>query len=127
MTSREVQLPDPPPPWVWDYNREMRETRLRVEELLAEGRVEEAEAYMEQRRRVFVEQGHNIRKLNQAWFAFHGSYATSPSTVNPIGGQLEWLRAQQSSLRAFVATVSSVSRYEDLLAILAQEGPAPGS
>ena len=118
MTPKEVLPPDPPPPGVWDYNREMRETRLRVDELLAEGRVEEAEEYMEQRRRVFVEQGHNMRKLNQAWFAFHGSYATSPSTVNPIGGQLEWLRAQKSSLRAFVATVSPIARHEDLLALL---------
>jgi hypothetical protein len=118
MTSREVLPPEPLPPGVWDYNREMRETRLRVEELLAEGRVEQAEAYMEQRRREFVAQGHNIRKLNQAWFAFHGSYATSPSTVNPIGGQLEWLRAQKGSLRAFVATVSSIARHEDLLALL---------
>jgi len=118
MTSKEVLPPEPPPPGVWDYDREMRETRLRVDELLAAGRVEEAEAYMEQRRRVFVENGHNIRKLNQAWFAFHGSYATSPSTVNPIGGQLEWLRAQQSSLRAFVSTVSAVSQHADLLALL---------
>lgn len=121
MTSREVQPPEPPPPNVWDYDREMRETRLRVEELLEEGRVGEAEAYMEERRRVFVERGHNIRKLNQAWFAFHGSYATSPSTVNPIGGQLEWLRAQMGSLRAFVDIVSSIARPEDLRALL----PAP--
>jgi hypothetical protein len=118
MTSKEVQPPEPPPLGVWDYDREMRETRLRVEELLAERQVEEAEAYMEQQRRTFVAQGYNIRKLNQAWFAFHGSYATSPSTVNPIGGQLEWLRAQRGSLRAFVSTVSSISQHEDLLALL---------
>jgi hypothetical protein len=118
MTSKEVVPPEPPPPGVWDYNREMRETRLRVEELLAEGQVDQADEYMEQRRRVFVEHGHDIRKLNQAWFAFHGSYATSPSTVNPIGGQLEWLRAQSSSLRAFVSTVSAISQHADLLALL---------
>jgi len=118
MTSKDVVPPEPPPPGVWNYDREMRETRLRIEELLAEEQVDQAEEYMEQRRRVFVENGHNIRKLNQAWFAFHGSYATSPSTVNPIGGQLEWLRAQQSSLRAFVSTVSAVSEHADLLALL---------
>ena len=118
MTSKEVVPPEPPPPGVWDFDREMRETRLRVEELLTQEQVDQAEEYMEQRRRVFVEHGHNIRKLNQAWFAFHGSYATSPSTVNPIGGQLEWLRAQQSSLRAFVSTVSAISEHADLLALL---------
>ena len=118
MTSKEVVPPEPPPPGVWDFDREMRETRLRVEELLTQEQVDQAEEYMEQRRRVFVEHGHNMRKLNQAWFAFHGSYATSPSTVNPIGGQLEWLRAQQSSLRAFVSTVSAISEHADLLALL---------
>ena len=118
MTSKEVVPPEPPPLGVWDYDREMRETRLCVEELLAEAQVDQAEEYMEQRRRVLVENGHNIRKLNQAWFAFHGSYATSPSTVNPIGGQLEWLRAQRSSLRAFLSTVSSISEHADLLGLL---------
>lgn len=72
---------------------------------------------MEARRQLFVEQGYNIRKLNQAYFAFHGSYATSPSTGNPIGGQLEWLRGQHPTLRAFVRDIRSVGRYEDLVAL----------
>jgi hypothetical protein len=118
MTGGDLVWPDEPPPDQFDYNREMRRTRLRVDELLAEGQVEEAEAYMEQQRLFFVEHGHNIRKLNQAWFAFHGSYATSPSTVNPIGGQLEWLRAQQSSLRHFVRAVSRFAEHQDLLDLL---------
>ena len=101
----------------------MRETRLRVDDLLAEGRVEEAEAYMEERRLIFVEQGYGLRKLNQAYFAFHGSYATSPSSGNPIGGQLEWLRAQSPTLRDYVRTVSSFARYDVLLITRAREKP----
>ena len=81
------------------------------------------EAYMEERRLFFVEHGHNIRKLNQAYFAFHGSYATNPSTGNPIGGQLEWLRAQSPTLRDYIHTVAAFSRYDDLLLLLAQERP----
>ena len=52
--------PEELPPGQFDYNREMRQTRLRVDELLAEGKVEEAEAYMEERRQLFVEQGHSL-------------------------------------------------------------------
>jgi len=126
-SAAEIVWPKEPPPGVFDYDREMRRTRLRVDELLAEGKVEEVEAYMEERRLLFVEQGHNLRKLNQAYFAFYGSYATNPSTGNPIGGQLEWLRAQSPSLRAFLLQVSSFSRYEDLLATLPHEADGPPS
>jgi hypothetical protein len=117
----EIIWPDESPPDQFDFNREMRQTRLRVDELLAQGKVEEAEAYMEQRRQFFVEHGHNIRKLNQAYFAFYGSYATSPSTGNPIGGQLEWLRDQSPTLKGYLLTVASVRRYDDLLALLAED------
>ena len=118
MSAGEMVWPEEPPPDQFDYNREMRKTRLRVDELLAEGQIEQAEAYMEQRRLFFVAQGYNIRKLNQAYFAFYGSYATNPSTGNPIGGQLEWLRGQSASLRNYLFTVAPIGQYEDLLALL---------
>ena len=68
--------PDPP---AFSFNREMRETRLEADRLLAEGKIEEAESYMEQRRLVFADNGYFLRKLNQAYFAFHGSYADRPT------------------------------------------------
>ncbi len=67
----------------FDFAREMRRTRVRVDELLAGGSVEEAEAYMEERRQVFVKNGYFIRKLNQAYFAFHGTYAPAPPRSAP--------------------------------------------
>lgn len=123
MSAREVPPPPEPPPGQFDYNREMRKTRMRVDELLAEGKVEEAEAYMEERRQFFVAHGYHIRKLNQAYFAFYGSYATSPSVVSPIGGQMEWLRARCPSLRAFLLTVAQIDRPEVLTTLIAQERP----
>jgi hypothetical protein len=120
MTGGEAIWPDEPPAGEFNYNREMRQTRLYVEELLQQGRIEEAEAYMEDRRQFFVDRGYNIRKLNQAYFAFYGSYATNPSTANPIGGQLEWLRGQSDSLRAFVHTVGTLSSHQELLDLLSQ-------
>jgi hypothetical protein len=118
MSAGDLVWPEELPPDQFDFNREMRVTRLRVDELLAEGQTEEAEAYMDERRQLFVENGHNIRKLNQAYFSFYGSYATNPSTGNPIGGQLEWLRGTSTALRDFLLTVASVGRHEDLLALL---------
>jgi hypothetical protein len=77
--------PEPPQ---FDFREEMRITRERVDELLAAGEIEQAEAYMEQRRLLFWEQGYRIRKLNQAYFAFHGSYAAEPGGAagdDPVG------------------------------------------
>jgi hypothetical protein len=54
-----------------------------VDRLLAEGKVEEAEQAMEAKRQFFAENGINIRKINQAYFAFYGSYADSPSPATP--------------------------------------------
>ena len=100
---------DPPPGF--DFGIEMRETRRMADGLLAEGRIDEAEAYMEQRRRLFVENGHDIRKLNQAYFAFHGTYADSPFSVSPIGEQLERYRGAFGSVGEFIRSVSAMYSY----------------
>ena len=99
----------------FDFNREMRATRLMVDKLLAEGRVEETEVYMEQRRRLFVDNGFPIRKLNQAYFAFFGTYAESPASVSPIGDQLRQFRDLTPDVGAFIKEVSAVSSYQQFL------------
>ena len=71
------------------FTKEMRETRLGVEELLAQGKVEEAEEYMKERWWYLSLGGYRLRKLNQAYFAFRGNYAESPASVSPIGDQLK--------------------------------------
>ena len=104
----------------FDFAREMRKTRLRVDELLSHGAVEEAEAYMEARRKLFVANGFNMRKLNQAYFAFHGTYAESPASVSPIGEQLHRFRDLMPDLETFVETMSDVSSYHQFLDTLEQ-------
>ena len=52
---------------------------------------------MEARRQELVKQGYAIRKLNQAYFAFHGSYAVGTGATDPIGGKLRALRAAGSA------------------------------
>jgi len=104
-----------------EFNREMRHIRLTVDERLAQGDVEGAEEYMEKRRRFLVSQGYHIRKLNQAYFAFYGSYATSPTSVDPIGEALQRLRRESVSLDEFVDTVAALANHEDLWRILGEE------
>ena len=102
-------------PHEFDFTAEMRETRIHAEELLAQGHVEDAETYMEERRRMFVSRGYNIRKLNQAYFAFHGSYATGPGSVSPIGEQLRELRRRSGSVGEFLRTTAQFGSYGEYL------------
>ena len=114
-----VREPQPPPAQddaSFDLDGAMRETRLRTEELLAEGKIAEAEAYMEERRQLMVDNGHFIRKINQAFFAFHGSYATSAASISPIDEQLGKLRSSTASLEEFIKAVSTFASYEEFLA-----------
>jgi hypothetical protein len=110
--------PDEPPPF--NFRSEMAETRIQVDELLAEGKVEEAEAYMEQRRQFFWDNGYRIRKLNQAFFAFYGAYADTPGEAgsDPIGPSLIALRQKNSSLRAFLDQVAPITSVDALLALV---------
>lgn len=102
------------------YREEMHETRLRVDELLAEGKVGEAEQYMEERRLEFVQNGYPIRRLNQAYFAFHGTYAESAASSSPIAGQLHRFRELMPNLRTFVSEMGGISSYAHFLERLAE-------
>ena len=101
-------------PLQFDFQRAMRETRLHVDALLEAGLVETAEAYMEARRRYFVEKGYPLRVLNQAYFAFHGNYATSAAASSPIGPQLQQLREESEDLAHFLQQVRWFTSLSDL-------------
>jgi len=102
-------------PGAFDFNQAMHETRLRTEELLVQGEIEEAEAYMEERRLFLAENGVFIRKINQAFFAFHGTYATSAASISPIDEQLRELRSRSESLEDFLKTVGTFGSYGEFL------------
>ena len=116
----ETGLPAPSEPSEFDIA--MRRIRQHVDTLLAEGKIEEAEMYMESERLKLVDQGYKLRKLNQAYFAFHGAYALSPASVDPTGVQLRQLRAKNSSLKAFVDQVGWLNSYDSYLAWLEKAG-----
>jgi hypothetical protein len=101
----------------FDFRADMAATRVVVDQLLAEGKIDEAESYMEERRHDFVANGYPIRKLNQAYFAFYGGYADAPggaAGADPIGPMLREIRANTPSLRAFLDAVAVIREYADL-------------
>lgn len=112
----EMPKTSPAPP-EFDFRAEMREIRVAVDAMLMEGKIKEAESYMEERRRVFIENGYNIRRLNQAYFAFHGAYADQPGGAageDPVGEAVRNLRAKSETLADFVKRIAWVTSYERL-------------
>lgn len=105
---------DAPP---FDFRAEMHTTRVHADELLTQGKVEEAEAYMEARRQFFWQNGYSLRKLNQAYFAFFGSYADAPGGAageDPVGPAVRAVRAQSDSLADFVNTIAFMTSFDQL-------------
>jgi hypothetical protein len=108
--------PTPPP---FNFGEAMHETRTTVDDLLAEGKTEAAEAYMEDRRVLFYENGYNIRKLNQAWFAFYGGYQVegiNAGGADPTGQAVQDLRDSATNIKAWVVTMQTIVTRDDLLA-----------
>ncbi len=104
----------------FDFRAEMHATRIEVDKLLEEGAIEEAEKYMEERRLLFWDHGYPIRKLNQAYFAFYGSYAdqeAGPAGEDPVGNAVRQLRAQSPSLESFIKKMAFITSTEELLKI----------
>jgi hypothetical protein len=106
--------PDVQRPSDIQFRAMMRETRVTLDGLLKQGQVDEAEAYLRVRQQDFQAAGFQIRKLNQAYFAFYGSYGDAAAGVNPIPGQLGLLRAASRSPAEFLRRVSQLTSAADL-------------
>ncbi|MGI6740438.1 MAG: hypothetical protein ACOX7C_02980 [Brevefilum sp.] len=103
----------------FNYQVEMRNTRVEVDRLLTEGKVEEAETYMEARRGFFWENGYLIRKLNQAYFAFYGAYndvaGGGAAGEDPVGPAVVAYREQFSCVGDFLKSIAWVKSFGELL------------
>ncbi|MBZ0287752.1 MAG: hypothetical protein K8I30_09070, partial [Anaerolineae bacterium] len=119
VATDEQPQPTSEPP-AFDFGREMDITRRRVDNLLAAGKVDDAEQYMEARRRHFAANGYSIRKLNQAYFAFYGGYQAGDTLgaagADPIGEAVQAIRDASPSLHEWVVTMRGITRRDDLLA-----------
>ncbi len=101
----------------FDFQKEMYQTRIIVDELLEQNKIEEAEQFMEVRRKIFWDEGYQIRKINQAYFAFYGSYANEPFSAagaDPVGNNVRKLRARSIDLKTFIQKISWMSSYGQL-------------
>lgn len=115
--SFDFPNPDDIPRPIFDFREQMYITRVNVDILLAEGKIDEAEAYMEERRQMFLQNGYLLRKINQAYFAFYGAYADSPGGAageDPIGPAVRALREQSDSLADFVKSVAWITSLQEL-------------
>lgn len=116
INGKTASTGDPP---IFDFRKTMHATRVRVEELLAQGKTALAEDYMEYMRTIFWSNGYLIRRLNQAYFAFYGAYADIPGGAageDPVGPAVTQLREQSKSLKEFLKQISAMSSFEELLA-----------
>jgi hypothetical protein len=101
-----------------DFGKEMRALRLEVDALLAEGKVAEAEQAMEAKRQFLASKGIFIRRLNQAYFAFYGTYADTPASSNPIGPKIQQVWELTHDVGQFLAVMREVRNTRDLDASL---------
>lgn len=107
-----AQTENKPPEF--NFREEMHTTRVTADKLLAEGKITEAEAYMEAQRQVFWTHGYQIRRLNQAYFAFYGAYADVPGGAagsDPVGPAVRALRQKSASLTDFLNRISWMSSF----------------
>jgi len=123
-SPEQDNVTDPVEPPAFDFRTEMAITRRVVDTMLADGNLDGAEAYMEERRRIFVENGYNLRKLNQAYFAFYGAYADEPGATgdDPIGPTLLAMREASPSLKEFMRAVSFIGSFEDFEQVAGEMG-----
>jgi hypothetical protein len=121
----DTPTPRPEPvtdPDAFDFRAEMRITRVEVERLLSEGRIVEAEHFMEARRQIFWQNGFPIRKINQAYFAFYGAYNDAPgggaAGEDTVGPAVVAYRARFEHLSDFLRSIAWVNSFESLMALL---------
>jgi hypothetical protein len=103
-----------------EFRTEMHSLRLEVDRLLGEGKIDEAEALMEEERESLAESGFYIRKINQAYFAFQGLYGDTPASSSPIGPKMLALRRLSPSLGDFMRSVAEITGEEELDRLLAE-------
>jgi hypothetical protein len=113
--------PSPQTPKI-DFRKEMHKLRTQVDALLSEGKIDGAEALMEEVRQFLAENGYYIRKINQAFFAFNGLYADTPASSNPIGPKMTELRRLSPSVGDFLRAVSGITSERELDSLLAHAG-----
>jgi len=140
--SAQQQTPD------FDFGYAMNQTRMKVDHYMAhiaamerkrdlaeiagsiaitdaytaitDGLIDEVEAYMEARREIFYANGYQIRKLNQAYFAFYGGYQGGIAGIggeDPIGPAVRDIRAMSPTIHDWIVTLRSITSRDELIQV----------
>lgn len=91
----------------------LRNLRIEVDELLEQGRIDDAEHRMEEVRLELIDLGRPFRTINQAFLAFRGGYGASGSSASEWGPRLIALRESSDSLADFLEYVRVINSAEE--------------
>lgn len=118
-TPEPTAPPDatPSPPRL-DQNEVLRALRLEVDDLLADGEIERAETRMEEVRQQLCDGGFCLRRINQAHFAWFGTYAARADATDPLGPQIFALRERSDSLAAFLDAIRGAGSRAEVEALV---------
>tara|TARA_A100001037_G_C15149127_1_gene638043 strand:- start:1708 stop:2724 length:1017 start_codon:yes stop_codon:yes gene_type:complete len=105
----------------FNYGSFIRNLRLEVDKLLESGKISESEELMESARMKLENEGYYIRKINQAWFAFNGTYADSPTSSSNIDLEIESFIESQESIGVAIKKLRKVKNFQEYEVLISQK------
>ena len=105
----------------FNYELFIRNLRLDVDQLLQLGKVNQAEELMESSRLELEKRGYYIRKINQAWFAFNGTYADSPTSSSNVDQEIELFIDSQESFSEAIRKLRKIKDFEEYKILIDQK------
>ena len=99
----------------FNYDLYISNLRLQVDELLKSGKINESEELMESSRNQLAQKGYPIRKINQAWFAFNGTYADSPTSSSNVDEELNKFIDSRNSIGQAIKELRDINNYQEYL------------
>jgi len=97
----------------FDYREFMKKLRINVDQLLSEGKINNAEKLMNESTLILNNNGIKIRKINQAWFAFNGTYGDSPSSTSNFNDELNNLINSYGTLKDAINDIKNISSLDE--------------
>jgi hypothetical protein len=65
--------------------------------------------------KILNQNGFNVRKINQAYFAFYGTYTDLPQSSSPLGPKIKKIwKLTQGDIRTFLTIMREISEVTDL-------------
>tara|TARA_B100001029_G_C15063773_1_gene461288 strand:+ start:651 stop:1667 length:1017 start_codon:yes stop_codon:yes gene_type:complete len=108
-------------PSEFNYDLFIKNLRGEVDKLLELGKISESEQLMESARLELEKEGYYIRKINQAWFAFNGTYADSPTSSSNIDLEIESFIESQGSIGVAIKKLRKVKNFQEYEVLISKK------